>query len=74
MGALRVEIVRTSVAGPGDDPEDRFHARVKAENGEIIWVTESYTRRWTAEEAVRLLGTLPVDPAVTFVDEGVEEV
>ena len=45
--SARFEIVHT---GPR-----AFHARFVAENGETVWVTESYTRRQSAREAVELL-------------------
>lgn len=34
-----------------------WHARFRAANGRIVWVTETYRRRAAAERAVCLLGT-----------------
>lgn len=43
----RFEIVRT---GPR-----QFHGRLVAGNGEIVWVTETYTRRHSATKAITFL-------------------
>lgn len=45
--SARFEVVHT---GPR-----QFHARWVAGNGETVWVTESYTRRRTAHEAIAAL-------------------
>lgn len=41
----RFEIVRTNAEQP-------WHARFRAANGRVVWVTETYTRRRAAVEAV----------------------
>jgi uncharacterized protein YegP (UPF0339 family) len=43
----RFEVVHT---GPR-----QFHARFRAANGEIVWTTETYTRRRTAWDAIELI-------------------
>lgn len=35
---------------------DRFQARLRADNGEIVWWTELYESREAAERALELLG------------------
>lgn len=59
----RFEIVHT---GPR-----RFHARFKAGNSEIVWVTESLTTRRAAREAIDVIATLagPSRARVQEVDE-----
>jgi hypothetical protein len=50
---VRVEIVHKGGREPGD-PAAHW-ARIKGDNGEIVWVTEQYTEARTAHEAVGLL-------------------
>lgn len=54
----RFEVVHT---GPR-----KFHARLIAGNGEIVWVTESYSSRASAMKAIRFLrefvSALPAAP------------
>jgi uncharacterized protein YegP (UPF0339 family) len=49
----------------------KFHARFVAGNGETVWVTESYTTRRAAHEAIAVLVLLvvPSRERVVEVDE-----
>lgn len=64
--AARFEIVRAN--GRGHDQSQPWHARYVAANGQIVWVTETYTRRRGAENAIlsiaHALGHL--DPRLTW--------
>lgn len=53
MSAAGFEIVHS---GPY-----KFHARFVAANGETVWVTESYTRRQAAAEAIFNIATYGVE-------------
>lgn len=61
--SARFEIVRTDAAQP-------WHARFVAANGRIVWTTENYTRKGTADAAIAALyAPYPVALPVRIVDE-----
>jgi uncharacterized protein YegP (UPF0339 family) len=45
--SARFEVVHTGA--------NKFHARFVAANGETVWVTESFTRRRAASDAILIL-------------------
>lgn len=45
---MRFEIVTTEAS-------QRYHARIVGDNGEIVWVTENYARKFDAIHAVTTL-------------------
>lgn len=42
---MKIEIVTTQADQP-------YHARIKGDNGEIVWTTENYSRKFDAVHAV----------------------
>lgn len=48
---MKIEIVHT-------DADQPWHARLVGDNGEIVWVTETYTTSAHAFHAIELLGEM----------------
>jgi len=70
MRKPRVEIVRTARAlSLNADMKIEWHARIRGANGEIVWWTETYTRRGTAKKAVLFLLNLPKTVDIRELDE-----
>lgn len=58
----RFEIVRTAAG---------WHARFRAANGQVVWTTESYTRRRAAIGAIKALPTVYDRGTTTLLAGGV---
>jgi len=70
MKKPRVEIVRTARdASLYGNRKIEWHARIRGANGEIVWWTETYTRRGTAKKAVLFLLNLPKTVDIRELDE-----
>ena len=70
MKKPRVEIVRTArAASLYANRKIEWHARIRGANGEIVWWTETYTRRGAAKKAVLFLLNLPKTVDIRELDE-----
>lgn len=66
MSNAKFEIVTTDAG---------HHSRFRATNGEIVWTTETYTRKEAAYEAIMLIsgkdGAFAINDGIKHVDERV---
>jgi uncharacterized protein YegP (UPF0339 family) len=62
---VKIEVVTT------EDNKQPYHARIKGDNGEIVWWTESYARKFDAVHAITELAAAFGYPGSAFVmDQG----
>lgn len=70
MKKPRIEIVRTGRSSTlFANWKIEWHARIRGANGEIVWWTETYTRRGAAKRAVLFLLNLPKTVDIRELDE-----